>query len=126
MKKSWIHQARKSDNYSWDYKEKDKVNWILREHFGFAGVFDEPVGTREDHRFPDIYVRHRCLVIELDGEYHGSGDDISTSAKDSGRYEWFRQHGFKLIVINKEATDGYDEQKIIDRLVAKGLKLCHH
>ena len=122
MKKQWIHRARKQDSYKYDIDDKDKINRLLKREFGFSGITDEGIGTVTDHKFPDIYVRHRDLVIELDGEYHGNGDPISTSAKDFERYAWYKKHGLNLIVINKNDTDGYDEDLVIARLETCGLK----
>jgi len=122
LNKSGMYLARKSDSDNYDDKEKDKVNWMIRKHFGVAGIFDEPIGTKEDHKFPDIYIRHRSIVIELDGEYHGNGDLISTSSKDYERHDWYRKHGLVLIVINKEATNGYDEKLVVARLKAMGMR----
>ncbi len=121
---AWMYLARKSDNYNYDWKEKELVNIILRQYFGAGGCFDEPIGTKEDHKFADICVKSRSIVIELDGEKHGSGDEISTSKYDYDRHDWYKRHGFTLYVINKEDTDGYDEKKVIERLVTMGLKKC--
>lgn len=114
-KRSYIWRARKSDNYKGDDKEKQFLIDLLWSDFGIASIRPEPILTTSGkHRFPDLRSTNTNPIyyFELDGEYHGSGDDISTSAQTWERNRDYDKLGYRLIVINKEATDGYDKKKV--------------
>jgi len=124
-KKGWIHRARKGENYEGDDMDKQKLIGILRESFGITGIRPEPIITlRGSPRYPDVKSTNTDPVyyFEMDGEYHGSGDSISTTDATYRRNKDYKDLGYDLIVINKEATNGYETDLIIELLEAWGLK----
>jgi len=120
--KKWIDLARKSDNYTWDEDDKQKIIDILRDEFGIHSIRSD--GLPDIRRIPDLETTDICptVYIELDGGYHGFGDDISTVEKTKRRNQQYVDMAYRLIVINEADTDGYDEDKIIGVLKAHGIK----
>jgi len=113
--KSWIHRARTLSSYSWDEDDKQKVIDILRENFGIHFVRDHVIVIDGKPRYPDLVSTDWSpeIFVELDGAYHGSGDMVSESNGTTKRNEFYRQNLLQLIVINKEATDSYDEFEVV-------------
>ena len=124
-KRSYVHKARKSDNYKYDLDEKDKVRKILLERFGLYAFEDEVITWSEEHRYPDLFIKSEQTAIELDGEGHGFGDDITTTDKTWKRNRFYEDIGMKLIIINKAVTE-YEEDKIIQCLELHGLEKKSH
>ena len=123
--KEWIYRARKSDNYTWDEDDKQKVIDILRDEFGVHSIRSDGIRTaRGTNRIPDLETTDvfPTVYIELDGGYHGYGDDISISTRTLRRNEDYADLGYELIVINEADTDGYDEARVIAVLKAHGIK----
>jgi len=122
MKKQWIYRARKSDNYTWDEDDKQKVIDILRDEFGIHSIRSD--GLPDIRRIPDIETTdiYPTIYIELDGGYHGFGDDVSTVDKTKRRNQDYIDKGYKLIIINEADTDGYSRDKVIERLKVLGLQ----
>ena len=124
-KKEWIHRARRSDNYGGDDDDKQILIDILRDNFGIHSVRGDVVHTiRNTVRYPDVTTTDYLptLYLELDGEYHGFGDDISTSNGTFRRNKDYEDLGYRLIVINKLDTDGYNKRKIVALLKAHGIR----
>jgi len=124
-KRGWIHKARRSDNYEGDEMDKQKLINILRDYFGIASIRPEPyIALTGRPRYPDVKTTDHDpgYYFELDGEYHGSGDSISTTDATYRRNKDYKDLGYNLIVINKEATNGYETVLIIELLEAWGLK----
>ncbi len=117
-KRSFVWKARKSDNYKYDEDDKQKVIDIIRKFFNIYCVRCELIDVGTYGRIPDLRTTNHnpILYIELDGAYHGFGDEISTTKKTSRRNLEYEEKGLGLIVINKELTDGYEEKKVVEML----------
>ena len=122
-KKSWIHKARKERETEVDLPEKSKVLKILFDHFKLYGTLNEVVLVPSGPLYPDILIkRHEPqIAIELDGLYHGWGDDITTSTGTYKRNAKYAESDVKLIIISKAVTE-YDDGLIIEALEAHGLE----
>ena len=107
-----------------DIKEKFHVIDILREYFGLHGLTWEVVPIdNESCRLPDLLIKGSPLiVIELDGYYHQWGEPIAKLDKDVNRDSDYESVGVKLVIINKELTQGYETEKVIKVLEENGLK----
>ena len=123
-KRRFVHEARKSDNYGWDEDDKQRVIDIIRNFFGIHCIRSDRINVGSYGRIPDLHTTdcYPTRYIELDGDYHGFGDGITTTNKTRRRNTEYEEKGLDLIVINKSLTDGYDEKKVIDLLVKQGLK----
>lgn len=130
-KRSWIHKARKEREGEGDIPEKFKVIRILRDHFDLHGLTGECICDWEDQalppkiiefRFPDIFIKTEQIAIELDGEYHGFGDDLTISDQTVQRNLFYDRLGIQCITLNKKMTQDYDEGLIIECLRLAGLK----
>jgi len=119
-KKSFIHKARKERNDPVDTPEIWKLIRILRDYFGLVGLTGEVFKTLEGLVYPDVYNKSHQIAFELDGEYHGYGDDISTSDGTWKRNSRYKSANIKLIIINKAATH-YSDKAIIEVLETHGL-----
>jgi hypothetical protein len=121
---AYQHLAVRNREGEKDLYEKFKVISILRNEFGLYGLTGEILMIdSESCRLPDILVKGVILiVIELEGEWHGVGDQISKRDKDVIRDKDYHSIGVKLILIYKELTDGYDTEKVIKVLEENGLK----
>lgn len=124
---SYEHQAKKNRKGERDITEKFHVIDILKKHFSLHGITGEVVYCRDSKiRLPDIFVRdhYPMLAIELDGEIHGNGDVVSQLQKDKQRKkDYASANNIKLIVINKQVTNGYDTDMVISEFVNQGLIL---
>ena len=122
-KRSWVHKARKEGRVLGDVDQKFKLIEILREEFGIHGLTDEVVYDMEGNfRRPDVFSRAYKIAFELDGEYHGSGDEVSMSEQTRERNAFYNRQGIQCIMINKEMTEGYDRDLVIECLRLGGLK----
>jgi hypothetical protein len=122
-KQAYEHLARAKQISESDLDDKFNVIRILRNHFGLYGLTGEILMIdSESCRCPDVLVKGVIpICIELDGFVHGMGDQISKRDKDVDRDKDYQSVGVKLIIINKELTDGYDKQKVIEVLIKNGL-----
>lgn len=121
---AYQHQARLHQEGEEDLMDKFRVIYILRDEFGLHGLTGEVLTIDEDcYRFPDIFIKKSSpeIVIELDGEIHGDGDEVSKREKDVWRDKDYLRIGVKLIIINKSLTNGYEKAKVIDCLCQAGL-----
>jgi len=123
LKKQWIHRARKLDSYNWDEDDKQKVIDIVRTSFGIHLIRDAVVVHNGKARYPDLKSTNYSplLFVELDGEYHGAGDEITETTRTGRRNEFYQKQNLQLIVINKEATEGYKKERVIEVLEANGV-----
>ena len=123
-KQAWQHLAVKQRVGEKDLKEKFAVIKILREEFGLHGLTGEILMIdSESCRLPDILIKGRPLTcVELDGEWHQFGDQISKRERDVDRDKDYSRMGVKLVIINKELTQGYETEKVIKCLEDNGLK----
>jgi len=120
-KRSYIHASRKSDNYKGDENDKQFLIDLLWSEFGIAAIRPEPIMTYSGKpRFADVKSTNTnpVLFFELDGEYHGYGDEITTSRGTWERNYDYEQLGHKLLVINKADTNDYNKKKVLARLQA--------
>jgi len=120
-KRSYIHASRKSDNYKSDEMDKQFLIDLLYQEFGIAAIRPEPIMTLSGKpRYADVKSTNTnpVLFFELDGEYHGYGDEITMSRGTWERNYDYEQLGHKLLVINKADTDGYNKKKVLERLKA--------
>ena len=120
--RSWIHYRNKQRDSESDTDDKFKIIDILRRNFSLYGLTGEMVlldGGR--YRLPDIFIKKDRIVIELDGGIHGFGDDITKNESDYARDSDYHNNNYRLIVINKEITDGYQEEKVLK--ILKGYNL---
>jgi len=122
-KKAWIHKARKEREGEVDIPEKFKLIKILRDHFGMSGTTDDVIVSPSGPLYPDVLVkRHEPqIAFELDGLYHGLGDDITTSTGTYKRNSKYAEVDVKLVIINRAVTE-YDDGLIIEALEAHGLE----
>jgi len=111
-KRNFMHLARKSDNYKGDEDHKQLLIDMLWSHYGIAAIRAEPFKTLlGKHRIPDVRSTNypgETLYFELDGEYHGFGDELTTSDYTYRKQQDYKDLGYHLITINKAVTDGYD------------------
>ncbi len=124
-KRSYVWRARKSENYKYDDDDKQRVIDILWQEFGIAAVRGDPIETASGRRrIPDLRTTNHCpaFYVELDGDYHGFGDDLTTSDATFRRNEDYERLGAKLIVINKSESDGYSKKFIVEKLKILGIK----
>ena len=123
-RRSFMHRARKSDGYQGDEDDKQRVISIIVKFFGIHCVRSDLIDVGLNGRIPDLRSTDTNPVyyIELDGEYHGFGDELTTSQKTERRNREYEEKGLELIVINKAQTNGYEEKKVIDLLLQQGLK----
>jgi hypothetical protein len=121
---AWQHLANKKRDGESDLDDKFNVIRILRNHFGLYGLTGEILMIdSESCRCPDIMVKGMIpICIEMDGEIHGSGDQVSKRVKDVDRDKDYQSIGVKLVIINKELTNGYETKKVIKVLEDNGLK----
>ena len=123
--RAWIDKARKSDNYKGDADDKQLLIDILWKHFHIAAITGDSIETISGRkRIPDVRSTNYnpTIYFEMDGEYHGFGDELTTSDATYRRNKDYEDLGYKLIVINKSDTDGYDKSKIIANLKAHGIR----
>ncbi len=124
-KRSYIHQARKSDNYSSDEDDKQMLIDLLWSEFHIAAIRPDFFVANDGKRiYPDVRTTNYpdgTIYFELDGEYHGAGD-ITTSDKTWRRNHRYEESNKDLIVINKEDTNGYEKNKIMEILKAQGFR----
>lgn len=124
-KKSFIHRAQFRQYGEKDLIDKFKIIKILKDKFGLHGLTGEMIQIDKDsHRCPDILIKNgrEMIVIELDGEVHGSGDGITKRKKDVKRDNDYQAARVREIILNKESTNGYEENLVMDSLVRQGLK----
>jgi hypothetical protein len=123
---SYENKARKNQTYEKDITDKFKLIRILKTHFGLTGLTGEAIFIRDNrYRLPDVFVKSHVpmLAIELDGPIHGNGDPISKLKQDTEREaDYDSCFGIKLIVINKQLTNGYDSKDMISVLEYNGIK----
>lgn len=75
----------------------------------------------ESCRLPDILIKGVVpIAIELDGLSHGESHMPNNRTLD--RNKDYVSCGVRLIVINKELTNGYETDKVIKCLVENGLE----
>jgi len=125
-KRGWIHRARKGENYEGDELDKQKLINILRDDFGISAIRPEPIMTVEGKPiYPDVKTTdlRENIYFELDGPYHGWGDEMTTTDYTYKKQMAYQDLNLKMITINKEATNGYETVLIIELLEAWGLKL---
>ncbi len=124
-KRSYIHQARRSDNYSSDEDDKQMLIDLLWSEFHIAAIRPDFFVAHDGRKiFPDVRTTNYLgdtIYFELDGEYHGAGD-ITTSDKTWRRNHRYEESNKNLIVINKEDTNGYEKNKILEILKSHGFK----
>ena len=120
---SFENQARKKRRGEKDLSEKFKIINLIHDEFGLFGLTGEVIPIPESywHRMPDIVIPQRNIVIELDGEIHGNGDAVSKREDDIQRDLDYPKAGFKLIIINKQETNGYQKEKVLEVLEKNGL-----
>lgn len=123
-KQAYEHIARKNQFGEKDIIEKFMVIDILRKEFGLFGLTGEILMIdSESCRCPDILVKSKPLIVlELDGFVHGNGEQISKRDRDVERDKDYGRIGAKLVIINKEETNGYETDKVIRVLEDNGLK----
>ena len=110
-----------SDNqiYQNDLDDKIFVLQILRNEFDIRGSIGAEVLLPDGRkRYPDILLRDRKIIIELDGPVHGEPD--SPTPQTIRRNMDYVRSDFKLVVIHKTG-DAYDKEDIIQTLEATGL-----
>jgi len=120
---SYVHKARKSDNYKSD--EEDKQNFInlMWDCFRIACIRgDAFMGFDGKTVLPDVKTTNYSpeTYFELDGEYHGSGDDVSTTDKTWRRNARYDKAALRMIAINKADTNGYEPKKVLKILAMNG------
>jgi len=124
-KRSYIHKARRSDNYISDEEDKQMLIDLLWSEFHIAAIRpDFFVANDEVRIFPDVQTTNYpggTFYFELDGEYHGAGD-ITTSDKTWRRNHRYEESDKNLIIINKEDTNGYEKNKIMEILKDQGFR----
>ncbi len=120
-KKSWIHRAQSRRNEESDLDDKFKIIRILKEKFGLHGLTGEKIPIdSQSFRCPDIYIKGLDpIIIELDGQIHGEPLILTQKTKD--RNADYDKIGIKYIIINKEETGMYSENKVIQCLIENGL-----
>ena len=118
--------AKKTREGEGDILDKFFVIEILRDHFGLHGLTGEIAKIDEDsYRLPDILIKtNPRTCIELEGEIHGNGEQITKRDKDITRDEDYKKAGYNLILIFKQEKLGYTKQNIIDSLIKGGLVSC--
>ena len=124
-KRSYIHRARRSDDYSSDEDDKQFLINLLWSEFHIACIRGEPfLGYDGKRVYPDVKTTNYDPVtyFELDGEYHGFGDHITKTKKTQRRDDRYIRAGNNLIVINKADTNDYDKHEVIKLLQSFGLK----
>ena len=124
-KRGWIHRARKSENYEGDEMDKQKLIDILWSRFGISAIRPEPIMTIQGKPiYPDVKTTNldENIYFEMDGLYHGWGDEITTTDYTFKKQQAYKDLGHTMITINKEATNGYETDLIIELLEAWGLK----
>ena len=86
-KLSYEHKAKKNQSGEKDIIDKFDVIDILKNQFGLIGLTGEVITIpgKYYHRMPDIVIKEHDIAIELDGEIHGSGDEISKRDGEDGR-----------------------------------------
>ena len=121
---AYSHRANLNRLGEQDLGDKFNVIRVLRNYFGLNGLTGEILMIdSESCRMPDILIKGRpVMVIELDGGVHGMGDQISKRSKDVDRDKDYEIIGVKLVIINKEITNGYETKKVIKVLEENGLK----
>ena len=116
--------ARRKSEGEPDLDDKFRIIAILRD-FGLHGLTGEVTKVGDDaYRLPDLLIKN-CkpeIVIELDGEMHGNGEQITKRPRDETRDSDYIRNGYRLIIINKEQTNGYETEKVIKLLEENGLK----
>lgn len=119
------HLAERNRTGELDLDDKFKIIKILRNVYGLHGLTGEILMIdSESCRLPDILIKGvRPIVIELDGEWHGMGDQISKKERDVQRDKDYESIGVKLVIINKELTDGYETKKVINVLDGNLLRI---
>jgi len=126
-KRNFMHLSRKSDNYKGDEDHKQILIDLLWNHYGIAAIRAEPFKTLAGkHRTPDVRTTNypgEVLYFELDGEYHGFGDALTTSDYTYRKQQDYKDLGFHLITINKSVTDGYNEELIKVILDSHNIKM---
>ena len=123
-KQAWEHLARSKQTSESDLDDKFKVIRILRNHFGLYGLTGEIIMINGEFcRMPDLFIKDNPpICVELDGFVHGNGEQISKRDKDVQRDKDYQSIGIKLVIINKEQTEGYSTDKVIKVLEENGLK----
>lgn len=105
--------------YQTDLDDKIFVLQILRNEFGIRGSIGvELVLPDGRKRYPDILLRDRKIIIELDGQSHGHPD--SPTPQTIRRNMDYVSLDFKLAVVHKTG-DGYEKEDVIESLEAVGL-----
>ena len=121
-KRSFIHRARKSENYSGDEEDKQKVITIIREEFGYH--FVRPLRALQcldgSYILPDLVSTDYRIktYIELHGFYHNDIED-STDYTYQKRKKYL-ELGLELIEIWKDKKHGYTRENVITRLESHG------
>lgn len=115
---AYEHIAKKKQVGEKDIIDKFDVIKLLKSEFNLIGLTGEPIFIPESvpvqyHRMPDITILEKNIVIELDGEIHGNGDEVTARSKDLNREPEYKRAGFRLIVINKEDTQGYKKDLVL-------------
>ena len=119
---AYCHRANINRIGEQDLDDKFNVTRVLRNYFGLNGLTGEILMIdSQSCRLPDILIKGRPLtVIELDGLAHG--ESHMPNNKTLERNKDYESVGVKLVIINKELTDGYSTEKVIKCLEDNGLK----
>lgn len=121
---AYIHRAQQSQYGEKDIDDKFFIIKILRENYGLYGLTGEIVMIDEQHaRCPDILIKARVIpiVIELDGQIHGDGDQVTKRTRDELRDSDYNKAGVQLIIINKSVTKGYQKDLVMETFDNEGL-----
>lgn len=122
-KRRFIHSARRSDNYTGDTDDKQRLIDILRDHFGIHSITAEPILLSAKRCIiPDVVTTDYdpLTYFELHGRYHGLPD--VPSQYTLAKRDKYADLGLKCIEIWEEDTDDYNKKKIIDLLYQQGLR----
>lgn len=118
--RGWIGKARKGFNYVGDRDDKQHLINILRDTFGIHAISECVLIIDESPIYPDVMTTdyNPKTYFELHGGYHN---------QVTGDYTWnkrqkYESGGYNLIEIWEEATDGYEESRVIEVLKAQGIK----
>lgn len=120
---SFEHKSRLKQLGEKDIKEKFVLIKLLRKQFDLLGLTGETIQIPNTiyHRMPDVTIPQKNIVIELDGEIHENDDELTKLERDKDRDLDYKEAGYKLIIINKESTNGYKTENVIQVLEKNGL-----
>lgn len=122
-KRSFIHKARKSQNYKYDDDEKQMLINVLWKHFKIASVRAAPI--MQDDKIlmvPDVVTTNHSpkIYFELNGLGHG-WDEFPSSRT------WEKRHLYETLELNcheiwSDEKGKYNPKLIIERLKVLGLQ----